>query len=130
MAYTFCKMDIGNIVPLCFAAPLVICLVVREARWRDRLTKWIRSEGAIVGLSQDPHDDGPSPILGYRHNGEYRQQIVEFNLYADPIGKEVPILVNPATGEAFVLTFRDRWFLSLFLLTCIVALSFLSYASK
>lgn len=123
-------METGNIVPLCFAAPLVVCLVVREVRWRDRLANWIRSEGAIVGFSQDPQDDGPSLIIGYRYNDEYREQVVEFNLFAEPIGKEVPILVSPSTGEAFVLTFRDRWFLSLSLLACILALSFLSCASN
>lgn len=123
-------MDTGNIVPLCFAAPLVVCLVVREVRWRDRLTNWIRSEGAIVGINQDSHDDGCSPILGYSYNGEYREQIVEFNVSAGPIGKEVPILVNPVSGRAFVLTFRDRWFLSFFLLVCVLALAFLSYASN
>jgi len=120
-------MDTGNIVPICFAAPLVVCLVVREVRWRGRLNHWIRSEGALVGF--DPHGDGPSPILRYRYNGECREQIVEFNLYAEPIGKEVPILVDPVSGKAFVLTFRDRWFLSLFLLGCVSGLLLLSYVS-
>ena len=88
-------MNTGNIVPLCFAAALAACLVVREVRWRGRLNRWTRSKGIIVGFDQDPERDGMRPILGYRHNFEDREQIVEYNLYAEPLGIEIPILINP-----------------------------------
>jgi len=104
------NMDTGNIVPLCFAAPLFVCLVIRETRWRNRLNHWIRTKGTIVGFDQDPAHDGPRPILAYRHEADDREQIVEFNLYTEPVGTEIPIIVNPRSGEAFILTFRDRWF--------------------
>ena len=123
-------MDTGNIAPLCFAAALAVCLVVREVRWRGRLNRWTRSEGIIIRFDWDPERDGARPILGYRHNSEDREQIVEFNLYAEPVGREIPILINPVSGEAFVQTFRDRWFISLLLSGCILLLLLLSYASK
>lgn len=122
-------MPAGSIVPLCFAAALAICLVVREIRWRFRLNNWVKSEGEVIGYSQKSEEDGVCPIVAYSFRGEEREQICEFNLNHYKPQKIVPILINPDSGEVFVATYQDRWFLSIFLLSCVAALSFLSYAS-
>lgn len=122
-------MPTGSIVPLCFAAPLAICLFVREIRWRLRLRNWLKSEGEVVGYSQKSEEDGVYPIIAYHFRGEEREQDCEFNLNLYRPGEIVPILINPNSGEVFVATYQDRWFLSVFLLGCVAALFFLSYAS-
>jgi hypothetical protein len=122
-------MPSGSIVPLCFAAPLAICLLVREIRWRYRLKNWMMSEGEVVGYSQKSEEDGVCPIIAYIFREKEREQICEFNLNHYRPGEVVPILINPASGKIFIATYQDRWFLSVFLLGCVAALFFLSYAS-
>jgi hypothetical protein len=122
-------MSAGNIVPLCLAAALVICLLMREIRWRLRLKHWIKSEGEVIGYSRKSEEDGVCPIIAYTFSEEEKEQICEFNLNHYRPGAIVPILINPDSGEIFVATHQDRWFLSALLLGCVAALLFLSYAS-
>ena len=125
-------MDEGNIVPLYFAAPLAICLLLREIWWRNRLKNWVKSEGEVIGCAQVGVDDDrvSCPMILYNFNGVEREQICEFNLCHYKVGRTVPIIINPSSGEIFVTTFQDRWFLSAFLLACVVALLLLANASK
>lgn len=87
------------------------------------------SEGEVVGYNQKSEEDGVCPIIAYCFEGEEKEQGCEFNLNHYRPGEIVPILINSDSGEIFVATYQDRWFLSLFLLGCIAALFFLSYAS-
>jgi hypothetical protein len=123
-------MDEGNVVPICFAIPLAICLVLREIWWRKRLKTWVKSEGEVIGYSQPPEQDSSCPIVAYKFGGQEREQICEFNLCNYKIGEIVPIVINPSSGEIFVATYQDRWFLSVFLIGCVILLLILSYASN
>jgi hypothetical protein len=87
------------------------------------------SEGEVVGYNQKSEEDGVYPIIAYCFRGEEKEQGCEFNLNHYRLGEIVPILISSDSGEVFVATYQDRWFLSLFLLVCISALFFLSYAS-
>jgi len=122
-------MNGGNIAPLCFAAPLVICLIVREINWRKRITNWEKSTGRYLGEQRDEKKGDYYPVVGYLFEGENLEQFCEFNLYNPQLGEEVEILVNPETGCIELYTRRARWFLSFFLIGCIVALCLLSYVS-
>ena len=75
-------------------------------------------------------EDSPRPVIEYKFNGEAREQICEFNLSAPNIGESVPILVDPASGEIFVVRFIDRWALSTIIVISIVFLVALSILSK
>ena len=121
-------MQTGNIVPLFFAAPLLCCLILREARCRKRLQKWEHSQGKM--LCMKPDGDGELPIISYEFEGEIRKQECEFNLTNPTIGDMVPILVNPETGEIFLNRKRDRWALSALILFSLLFLGILASLSS
>ncbi len=124
------KMDTGNIVPLCFATPLLVCLVVTEIRWRKRLRDWKPSEGRMLRVDWTPDSDAGHPVIGYNFSGEMREQVCDFNLRTPMIGEEVPIIIHPETGKIFLTTLRDRWTLTTILTFSIVALIALSVLSN
>jgi hypothetical protein len=123
-------MNSGEIVLICFAVPVAICLAVREYRWRERLRNWERSEGRIVGFDEDPNSDMACPVVGYRFRGQEKEQVCEFNLRHHGLGQTVPILMNRESGEIFVLTSRDRWTLSAVLLGCLAFMGLLAVVSN
>ncbi|MEP4047899.1 MAG: hypothetical protein ABJM75_05845 [Luteolibacter sp.] len=112
---------------------MAICLLLREIWWRKRLRNWIESEGKVIGGALIEEAEGPGvscPIILYHFNGEELEQTCKRNLMHYKTGKTVSILINPDSGEIFVATFQDRWFLSAFLLGCVVAFSMLSFFSN
>ncbi len=123
-------MNAGNIVPLIFAIPLVVCLFIRESRWRRRSREWLPSTGEMLRMNREPGDDGSCPVIEYEFNGSSREQICEFNLTAPAIGEKVPILIEQKSGEIFVVRALDRWVLSAILVICIVFLIVLSSLSS
>ena len=123
-------MNAGSIVPLCLAMPLVVCLVIRELRWRERIRNWQCSEGSISGFEDDPDRYSCCPIVTYDYEGQEREQVCEFNLYAGRLGATVPILIDPESGRIFVARFRDRWVLSGLIAVCVLLLGGLSYLSN
>ena len=123
-------MNLGKVVPLIFAGPLLICLLVREFRWRNRMQKWKQSKGRMLRIDYSPDRDEGFPVIGYEFGGEQREQICDFNLSTPSIGKDVPIIINPITGKIFITTFKDRWNLSAILFSCILLLFTLAFLSN
>lgn len=123
-------MDAGTITPICFAVPLGIALVIREYRWRQRLSTWERVDGKVVGFDENPERDATLPIIEYSYRGVLRERICEFNLRSHSLGEILPVVVNPDSGEVFVASPRDRWALSVILLGCVAFLVVLATLSN
>jgi len=123
-------MNTGTIVIICFAIPIFVALVIREHRWRSRLNTWHKSDGKIIGFHEDPGADISCPIVGYNFQGRDTNQVCEFNLRHHRIGQSVPILVDPESGQIYIISTRDRWTLSVILLCCFAFLIFWAYITK
>ena len=114
-------------MPLLFAAPVLIGLVLRELRWRRRLLDWDVSEGIMLRMERPPDGDerDRQPVIAYELHGQAREQMCEFNLTAPAVGEVVPIVVDPETGEIFAARLTDRWALTAILIICLLFLGFL-----
>ena len=115
---------------MCVALPLIVCLILREYGWRIRLSKWDRSKDSILRYEEDPGSDIACPVVEFTHMVEVREQICEFNLRHHGLGEDVAIVANPKTGKIYILSFRDRWTLSIILIGSSLFCAILAFASN
>jgi len=108
-------MIVGNAILVAMGVTMLWFLIVRESRWRKRLTNWEHGHGTIVRFDDGTEDEKIIPVIRYTYRGEEMEQVCEFNLYNDPIGSDVAILICPETGAIFINNKRSRWTLSVVL---------------
>ncbi len=123
-------MNSGEVVLLVLGVTMLWFLVLREMRWRKRLKSWLPAQGTLVRFGEDGEGIENMPIIRYTFRGEEREQVCEYNLYNDPLGSDVPIVICPDNGEIFISNKRSRWTLTVTLLLVIVFLAFLFYVSR
>ena len=116
---------LGSVLFLTGAAACGIPALWHEIRWRNRLRAWDRTTGTVVGIAngrikflfggESADNDSAYPEIEFSWKGSAHKFISGYGgSGTPPIGSEVDVLYDPATGNAEFLSTTTRWFWTVF----------------
>jgi hypothetical protein len=97
-------------IAIAFAALFLALTIWRELVWFRRFSTWERALGHVKSFPTE--GDGMGPIIAYSVEGREKTFESSFCLWNPKPSAEIPVLFDPLSNRAVILTRRHRWFLT------------------